>query len=1130
MSVSGYFATLKTPNEPLSSIQEYDVATVYIGNLPYDIVEDDLHKACTAIMQTSDVPVKFRVERLRPKRGFAYVELGVAMRIMPTLLIGRFIAELRVMSFGGRVPVVELQGESAVHELRTFCAENDLSFPVFTQITDGSQRGFLLRAELQDGTLICPAQKGSTLKFSRRACATACLEFFKAYSCSAQQFPPSSDTTPHPKFSKGLLPKNEGERRLVGDKNCSILSPPKIQASTRDTFVRNCSIIAHVDHGKTTLSDSLLSKAGLLSKRRAGFECSLDTTDQERDRGITIHSTAVSLSFPAQHLVQALCEKDGCLREDGSTASATLRDASTLDVNLIDSPGHVDFNAEVVAALRITDGAIVIVDAIEGVCVQTNILLRQALAERVKPVLFINKCDRLFVEKQMNADDTYDCLVSTIAQVNAIIDDEGTKLGMSRDTVDTWKVFLEDGSAIIGSGYFGWAFDVDHVVHKIVRAKAKTKAAKAEIESVASRLSAKLRKRKGWSRLEFRQAFTNRLLNPLVTMHKLCLAEGTTSLDNPDLAAFLDRQQIDTSNLSEEIAMVKKPKDVLRLLMRAWAPAAACMVKLIALHLPSPKEAQLTRIRMFYPAPTASPSPSTTVEEVVNPILGAMEACDPNGAVMMYITKVVQLGGTNGSIAVGRLFSGKIKRGSALSILPPEFRPEDSSNVKVCHVKRLMQLKGVKTVSIEVAEAGDIVGLVMSKVENSVCGATFTSHPLPGKRGDLLPFAALPLKAAPIVRVAVKALHGGEHASKLRAALKVLCDSDPCLKVKVDQETGENIIAGAGELHLDTAVHSLRGALGGGVPLQVTPPMVSYRETVMMKERGVVCLAKTANKLNRIWVKATRLPEDLVKDIEDGTLASMTAAERVRLLVSKHSWEKSHASKIWCFGPEISVEGEAKVGTNILVDSTVGLSNMDALKGDLQAAFQKICCKGPLAGEQLCGVRFDIVDAKIHPDAAHRRTAQILPAGMRVLAAAVLAAEPALLEPLYEASIRCHESITTNAHTSGQGRSDVGMVYSLIRKHRATLAAHGVEMAGGGVGAYTSLIRVLLPVLNTGGFMSDLRVGTSGRSFVEVRFDRYALCMQHYNNGQTPPLIAELRTRNKLNADVPSVASIVDKL
>jgi elongation factor 2 len=196
------------------------------------------------------------------------------------------------------------------------------------------------------------------------------------------------------------------------------------------------SVIAHVDHGKSTLTDSLLAKAGIIAEENAGDMRTTDTRKDEAERGITIKSTGVSLYFETNIMTGDDTPKDGYL------------------INLIDSPGHVDFSSEVTAALRVTDGALVVVDYVEGVSVQTETVLRQALAELIVPVLMVNKIDRGILELQVDGETMYQNYLRVIENVNVIVatyEEEGGQ---------TLQVDPKLGTVAFGSALFGWAFTI----------------------------------------------------------------------------------------------------------------------------------------------------------------------------------------------------------------------------------------------------------------------------------------------------------------------------------------------------------------------------------------------------------------------------------------------------------------------------------------------------------------------------------------------------------------------------------------------------------------------------------------------------------------------------------------------
>ena len=191
--------------------------------------------------------------------------------------------------------------------------------------------------------------------------------------------------------------------------------------------IRNIGIIAHIDHGKTTLADSLLAGAGLLSTQMAGMARVLDYLVEEQKRKITIKTANITLLYNYA--------------------------AEPYIINLVDTPGHVDFTGKVTRALRVIDGAVVVVDAVEEIMAQTEILTRQALQERVRPVLFINKIDRLITELQLSEEQIQKKLDHIIGTFNDLIE-----LNAESQFKSQWRISPAQGNVAFGAALHGWGF------------------------------------------------------------------------------------------------------------------------------------------------------------------------------------------------------------------------------------------------------------------------------------------------------------------------------------------------------------------------------------------------------------------------------------------------------------------------------------------------------------------------------------------------------------------------------------------------------------------------------------------------------------------------------------------------
>ncbi|XP_050392646.1 elongation factor 2 [Patella vulgata] len=829
----------------------------------------------------------------------------------------------------------------------------------------------------------------------------------------------------------------------------------------RQSNIRNMVVIAHVDHGKTTLTDSLLAKAGVISQDQAGDKMATHTREDEKLKGITIKSTAISLYYEVE------CDdvKDAGA-EDVVESNGYL-------INLIDSPGHVDFSSEVTAALRVTDGAMVVVDCISGVCVQTETVLRQGLAEYIKPVLMMNKLDRCIFEKQLSAEEIYQCLRKVVENVNVILSmygDESSPMGdVSLDPVK--------GNVSFGSGLHGWGFNLKTF------AKMYAKIFSITEKKMMSRLWGDNffnPQTKKWSKTETDgsvRGFNKFIMEPLMKVlqtSKECEKETTKELV----------AKVGIKLNSEE--MEKEGKIFMKTVMKKWLPAADAMLDMIINHLPSPVVAQKYRTQLLYEGPLDD-------EAAI-----AMQSCDPNGPLMMYVSKMVPSRDKGRFYAFGRVFSGTVTSGLPVRIMCPGYTPgkKNDPNLHLTSIPRVVVLMGGAATGLSQVPCGNVAGL--GGVDRYlVKTGTVTSY----EHAHNL--KVLKFSVSPVVRVAVDVVHASD-LPKLVEGMKRLAKADTMIQCTMD--SGEYIVAGAGELHLEICLNDLEN-IHAGIPLKRKNPVVSYKETVTTRSDRT-CLSKSNNKLLRLYATAEPLPEGLSEEIEEGTVtATQDFKERARYLDDNFGIESGLGRKIWCFGPEGS-------GPNILIDATKSVQYMQDIKDTVVAGFQWSTQEGVLCEESMRGIRFNITDAHLHSDPAHRRGAQVIPTARRVLFASVLTANPRLVEPIYLVEVQCTDTV-------------IGGVYSSVNKRRGLIIEEHRQ-----TGTPICTMKAYLPVNESFGFDKELRSQTGGQAFPQCIFDHWQLMPGDPFDpaSRAAAIVVETRTRKGLSPNIPSLDNFLDKL
>lgn len=856
--------------------------------------------------------------------------------------------------------------------------------------------------------------------------------------------------------------------------------------------IRNMSVIAHVDHGKSTLTDSLVCKAGIISARHAGTARYTDTRQDEQERGITIKSTGISMFFEynlaSGTVIKSETEEAPA---EGVPAAVDIGQNSFL-INLIDSPGHVDFSSEVTAALRVTDGALVVVDTVEGVAVQTGTVLRQAMAERVKPVLMVNKVDRALLELQLTGEEIYQNMRQAIENVNIII--ESYRFGDFN-----WQVDPVKGTVAFGSGLHQWGFTLKHF-SRFYAAKFNTTEDKMAEKLWGDWVFATVDGKSKWvssgsvntnrgvdQATGSKRAFVAFIMDPIMSMFQAVMNNELNKKGVPK--AFNMAENVGVT-LTEDEKKTLTGKALLKRIMQKWLPAADAILEMIVVHLPSPATAQAYRVESLYDGPID--------DEAAN----AIRTCDTSDSapLMMYVSKMIP-GADNRFTAFGRVFSGKVSTGQKVRILGPNYEPGKKTDLFVKSIQRVVIMMGRYTETVADIPAGNTCGLIGVDQFLMKSGTITTCE-------TACCIKTMKFAVSPVVRVAVS-VKNSQDLPKLVEGLKKLSKSDPMVRCETT-EAGEHIIAGCGELHLEICLKDLAEDFMKGAPLVTSDPVVTYCECITAESAEV--LSKSANKHNRLFCTGVPLSEEVCALFDQEVVTpGMDIKDRSKILREHPAfgWEEAATpQKIWCFGHD-------NIGPNIVVERTVGVAYLNEIKDSVVGGFKWACNEGPMCEERVRGLKLYINDVTLHADAIHRGMGQISPTSRRVTYAAIYLGKPALLEPIFLVNITCPQAIA-------------GSIYNVMSMRRGQVFDEGDSMAGG-----VANMKAWLPVAESFGFSQGLAEATSGAAFSQLQFDHWQqLDGGEFNDPESRlgKIIAQIRTRKGLAAELPPLDRYLDKL
>ncbi len=693
------------------------------------------------------------------------------------------------------------------------------------------------------------------------------------------------------------------------------------------------------------MSDSLLAASGMLSPSVAGKALALDSMKLEQQRQMTIKAANVTLYY-----------------EQGGKAYV---------MNMIDTPGHIDFTGRVTRSLRAIDGAVVVSDAVEGVMTQTETVTRQALEERVRPVLYINKIDRLVKELKLAPDKMQSWLGEIIRDFNQLI-----TIYAEPEYREKWKVSIKESSVAFGSAKDRWGFNAD--------------------------ISAK-------SGINFKDVYD-------------AYTKG------------------DVSKLSEV------------------APLHEAILGMVVKHHPPPHLAQSYRIPKIWSGDLETDAGK------------ALLACDDNGPIILMVTNI-NVDQEAGVVATGRLFSGTVRNGETVYLLGAK---------REGRIQSVNMYMGVHREIIGSIGAGNIPALL--GLEHARAGETISSVP------KLSQFESIRYVSEPVVTMAVESKHP-KDLPKLVEALRRLSIEDPNLVIRINEESGEMLMAGMGVLHLEIATSLLQDQK---LEIITSKPLINYRETV--RGRAGPIMAKSPNRHNKLFVGIEPLTPEVIELIRTGKINENMDKKSLQTIFRDQGWEAEESKRV------VAIDERG----NIFVETTKGVQFLQESMDSIRSGFEDIMANGPLAYEFCRGMKIILHHYVPHEDPAHRTYAQLMPASRRAVLGSILSAQPTLLEPMLGIDIKAPSD-------------QIGAIAGVISSKRGKMLK--IEQK-----EVFTIIEGEIPASESFDLSEAMRGATAGKAIWNTHFKSWT----PLPSSMVLPVVREIRKRKGLSEDPPKASEFID--